>query len=49
MPSEGEHVLSISSTGISQRKAYYSDYGNGYVDLAAPAATPTTRPTTAAT
>jgi subtilisin family serine protease len=36
MPSEGKHVLAISSTGISQRKAYYSDYGNGYVDLAAP-------------
>jgi lantibiotic leader peptide-processing serine protease len=36
MPSEGKHVLSISSTGISKRKAYYSDYGNGYVDLAAP-------------
>jgi subtilisin family serine protease len=36
MPSEGRHVLSISSTGPSKRKAYYSDYGNGYVDLAAP-------------
>jgi lantibiotic leader peptide-processing serine protease len=36
MPSEGNHVLAISSTGISKRKAYYSDYGNGYVDLAAP-------------
>ncbi len=36
MPSEGNHVLSVSSTGISQRKAYYSDYGNGYVDVAAP-------------
>jgi subtilisin family serine protease len=36
MPSEGNHVLSISSTGISTRKAYYSDYGNGYVDLSAP-------------
>jgi subtilisin family serine protease len=36
MPSEGNHVLSISATGISKRKAYYSDYGNGYVDLAAP-------------
>jgi subtilisin family serine protease len=29
-------VLAISSTGISKRKAYYSDYGNGYVDLSAP-------------
>ena len=36
MPSEGNHVLAISSTGISKRKAYYSDYGNGYVDLSAP-------------
>ncbi|ETK33893.1 S8 family serine peptidase [Microbispora sp. ATCC PTA-5024] len=36
MPSEGEHVISVSSTGISTRKAYYSDYGNGYVDVASP-------------
>ncbi|WP_308250121.1 S8 family serine peptidase [Sphaerisporangium fuscum] len=36
MPSEGEHVISVSSTGISKRKAYYSDYGNGYVDVASP-------------
>ena len=36
MPSEGDHVISVSSTGISMRKAYYSDYGNGYVDVAAP-------------
>jgi len=36
MPSEGNHVISVSSTGISLRKAYYSDYGNGYVDVAAP-------------
>jgi subtilisin family serine protease len=36
MPSEGNHVLSISSTAESLRKAYYSDYGNGYVDVAAP-------------
>jgi subtilisin family serine protease len=36
MPSEGNHVLSISSSGISKRVAYYSDYGNGYIDLAAP-------------
>ena len=36
MPSEGNHVLSVSSTGPSLRKAYYSDYGNGYVDVAAP-------------
>jgi subtilisin family serine protease len=36
MPSEGEHVIAVSSTGISTRKAYYSDYGNGYVDVASP-------------
>jgi subtilisin family serine protease len=36
MPSEGNHVISVSATGISTRKAYYSDYGNGYVDVAAP-------------
>jgi subtilisin family serine protease len=36
MPSEGRHVISVSSTGPSQRKAYYSDYGNGYIDVAAP-------------
>ncbi|WP_424529608.1 S8 family serine peptidase [Sphaerisporangium viridialbum] len=36
MPSEGEHVISVSSTGISKRKSYYSDYGNGYVDVASP-------------
>ncbi|WP_448811618.1 S8 family serine peptidase [Agromyces bauzanensis] len=36
MPSEGEGVISVSSTGQSGRKAYYSDYGNGYVDVAAP-------------
>ena len=36
MPSEGRHVISVSSTGISTRKAYYSDYGYGYVDVAAP-------------
>ncbi|WP_207670105.1 S8 family serine peptidase [Glaciibacter flavus] len=36
MPSEGKGVIAVSSTGISKRKAYYSDYGNGYVDVAAP-------------
>ena len=36
MPSEGGHVISVSATGISTRKSYYSDYGNGYVDIAAP-------------
>ncbi|MEV4378406.1 S8 family serine peptidase [Streptosporangium sp. NPDC049644] len=36
MPSEGRHVISVSSTGVSGRKAYYSDYGDGHVDVAAP-------------
>lgn len=36
MPSEGNGVISVSSTGPSTRKAYYSDYGNGYIDVAAP-------------
>ena len=36
MPSEGKGVVSVSSTGQSLRKAYYSDYGKGYVDVAAP-------------
>jgi len=36
MPSEGKGVISVSSTGPSLRKAYYSDYGNGYIDVAAP-------------
>ena len=36
MPSEGKGVISVSSTGQTKRKAYYSDYGNGYIDVAAP-------------
>ena len=36
MPSEGKGVIAVSSTGPSERKAYYSDYGNGYIDVAAP-------------
>ncbi|WP_022894643.1 S8 family serine peptidase [Agromyces subbeticus] len=36
MPSEGDGVITVSSTGPSERKSYYSDYGNGYVDVAAP-------------
>ncbi|MFF2272808.1 S8 family serine peptidase [Agromyces sp. NPDC058136] len=36
MPAEGDGVISVSSTGISERKAYYSSYGNGYIDVAAP-------------
>ncbi|GAA3213850.1 S8 family peptidase [Actinocorallia longicatena] len=35
-PSEGDHVIPVSSTGISTRKAYYSSFGNGYVAVAAP-------------
>lgn len=35
-PSEGDHVIPVSSTGISERKAYYSSFGNGYVAVAAP-------------
>ena len=27
MPSEGHHVLNVTSTGPSKRKAYYSNYG----------------------
>jgi subtilisin family serine protease len=29
-------VISVSSTGISKRKSYYSSYGNGYIDVASP-------------
>ena len=36
MPSEGNHVITVSATGISKRKSYYSSFGNGYVDVAAP-------------
>jgi lantibiotic leader peptide-processing serine protease len=36
MPGEGNHVIPISSTGISKRKAYYSSYGKGYIAVAAP-------------
>ncbi|MFI0352302.1 S8 family peptidase [Actinomadura sp. 9N407] len=36
MPSEGENVIPVSSTGISTRKAFYSSHGNGYVAVAAP-------------
>jgi subtilisin family serine protease len=35
-PSEGDHVIPVSSTGISKRKAYYSSFGKGYVAVAAP-------------
>jgi subtilisin family serine protease len=36
LPAQGEHVIATSATGISTRKAYYSSYGYGYVDVAAP-------------
>ncbi|OIJ25015.1 S8 family peptidase [Nocardioides luteus] len=36
MPTEGNGVIAVSSTGQSERKAYYSSYGNGFVDVAAP-------------
>jgi subtilisin family serine protease len=35
-PSEGQHVIAVSALGISTRKSYYSDYGNGYVAVSAP-------------
>jgi subtilisin family serine protease len=48
-PSEGDHVIPVSSTGISKRKAYYSSFGKGYVAVAAPGGdkvdTPDGRPT----
>lgn len=36
LPGEGKHVIPVSSTGISKRKAYYSSYGKGYIAVAAP-------------
>lgn len=36
MPSQGKHVIPVSATGPSKRKSYYSDYGKGYIDVAAP-------------
>ncbi|WP_106397111.1 S8 family peptidase [Actinocorallia populi] len=35
-PSEGDHVISVSSTGPTRRKSYFSSYGLGYVMFAAP-------------
>jgi lantibiotic leader peptide-processing serine protease len=35
-PSEGKNVIAVSALGISTRKSYYSDYGNGYVAVSAP-------------
>jgi lantibiotic leader peptide-processing serine protease len=36
LPAEGRNVVTVSSTGPSTRKAYYSNYGLGYIDVAAP-------------
>ena len=36
MPSEGNYVIPVSATGPSTRKSYYSDYGKGYIAVAAP-------------
>jgi subtilisin family serine protease len=36
MPSEGHHVLNVTSTGPTKRKAYYSNYGVERTTVAAP-------------
>ncbi|SDG54927.1 Subtilase family protein [Sinosporangium album] len=36
LPTEGNHVIAVASTGISKRKSYFSSYGNGFTDIAAP-------------
>ncbi|HEY8598130.1 MAG TPA: S8 family serine peptidase [Thermomicrobiales bacterium] len=36
MPTDGRGVISVTATGPSGRKAYYSDYGLEHADLAAP-------------
>ncbi len=36
MPSDGTGVISVTATGPSGRKAYYSDYGLHHADIAAP-------------
>ncbi len=36
VPTESRGVVGVSSTGISKRKAYYSDYGIEQTDIAAP-------------
>jgi lantibiotic leader peptide-processing serine protease len=36
LPAEGRNVVTVSATGPSTRKAYYSNYGRGYIDVAAP-------------
>ena len=35
-PNQLRHVINVGSTGISERKAFYANYGLGYIDLAAP-------------
>jgi subtilisin family serine protease len=35
-PQQLRHVINVTSTGISERKAFYSNYGLGYAELAAP-------------
>lgn len=36
MPGQGKDVLPIAATGISKRTSYFSDYGKGYIAVAAP-------------
>lgn len=36
IPTEGDHVLSISALGPSERKAYYSNYGTTEIVVSAP-------------
>ena len=35
-PNQLRHVINVGSTGISEHKAFYSNHGLGYIDLAAP-------------
>jgi len=39
-PSEISGVITVSATGIEDRKASYSNYGVGYIDVAAPGGDP---------
>ncbi|HET6949631.1 MAG TPA: S8 family serine peptidase, partial [Acidimicrobiales bacterium] len=36
LPAEGEHVITVSSTGPGGTKADYSNYGDGVIEVAAP-------------
>jgi subtilisin family serine protease len=36
MPTEGDHVISVSAVGPSKRKAFYSNYGTEQTDVSAP-------------